>query len=75
MNFWTFDFYSLFTIDICYLNITGITSSTVKFDESVTQEELLKAIKDQNNDTAVDGVLVQLPVPAHIRYDYLLCSL
>jgi len=36
------------------------------FPETVTQEELLQVINEKNADDGIDGVLVQLPVPAHI---------
>lgn len=45
----------------------GITSETLKLEETVSQEELLRIIEEKNKDSSVDGVLVQLPVPAHIR--------
>ncbi len=36
------------------------------FDDDVGQEELLRCIKRLNEDVSVDGILVQLPLPAHI---------
>lgn len=33
---------------------------------SITTEELLKLIRDLNNDDAVDGILVQLPLPSQV---------
>lgn len=45
----------------------GIDSETLKFDNSVTQEELLRKVQKLNNDPKVDGILVQLPVPEHIN--------
>ncbi len=44
----------------------GINSKSFELPEETTQEELLKLIDDLNNDTSVNGILVQLPVPAHI---------
>lgn len=44
----------------------GFVSREYKYDESVTQSELLELIAALNVDPAVDGILVQLPVPAHI---------
>jgi methylenetetrahydrofolate dehydrogenase (NADP+)/methenyltetrahydrofolate cyclohydrolase len=35
-------------------------------DENTTQSELLKLIHELNNDTNVNGILVQLPLPSHI---------
>lgn len=46
----------------------GITSEYEKLEETISQQDLIKKIKEKNEDDSVDGVLVQLPVPAHIRY-------
>lgn len=44
----------------------GIHSKSYELPESTTQEELLGLIADLNADDSVNGILVQLPVPAHI---------
>lgn len=44
----------------------GIGSKSYELPETTTQEELLNLIADLNQDDAVNGILVQLPVPAHI---------
>ncbi|MBO5371290.1 MAG: bifunctional methylenetetrahydrofolate dehydrogenase/methenyltetrahydrofolate cyclohydrolase FolD [Lachnospiraceae bacterium] len=44
----------------------GIHSKSFELPEETTQEELLKLIDELNNDKSVNGILVQLPVPAHI---------
>lgn len=44
----------------------GITSKTHKYDECITQEDLLEAIRKLNSDDDVDGILIQLPLPKHI---------
>lgn len=44
----------------------GIGSKSYELPESTTQEELLRLIADLNADDSVNGILVQLPVPAHI---------
>lgn len=44
----------------------GIGSRSYELPESTTQKELLDLIKDLNQDDSVTGILVQLPVPAHI---------
>lgn len=46
---------------------TGITSDTIRLPATVTEKELLTEIQLLNNDLNVDGLLVQLPVPSHIR--------
>lgn len=44
----------------------GFDSSLLEFPETITQTELLKRIEELNNDAAVDGFIVQLPLPKHI---------
>lgn len=44
----------------------GITSETIKLSKHITQDELLEIIDKYNNDTSVNGILVQLPLPEHI---------
>lgn len=45
---------------------SGMASFEHKLDASTSQEALLKLIADLNADPAVDGILVQLPLPDHI---------
>ena len=47
----------------------GITSFAYDLPHSSSQLELLERIDALNADDAVDGILVQLPVPEHIRQD------
>lgn len=47
----------------------GIDSLSYELPESTTEEELLKLINDLNNDSKVNGILVQLPLPKHIDED------
>lgn len=44
----------------------GFRSTLIRFDASVTEEELLDKVRDLNNDDEVDGLIVQLPLPSHI---------
>ncbi len=44
----------------------GIRSDTITYPESIEQGALLSVIRNLNADPAVDGILVQLPLPAHI---------
>ncbi|KAK7535144.1 formate--tetrahydrofolate ligase-domain-containing protein [Phyllosticta citribraziliensis] len=44
----------------------GIDCQLVKLPEEITEPELLQQITHFNNDPAVHGILVQLPVPKHI---------
>ena len=45
---------------------TGIRSFSYDLPDSVSQEELLSLVQQLNADPEVDGILVQLPLPAHI---------
>ena len=44
----------------------GITSFGYDFPATVTLEELLAKIDELNADPAVNGILVQLPLPPHL---------
>ena len=44
----------------------GITCDIRRLPVSTSQDELLTAIQDSNNDPSVTAILVQLPLPAHI---------
>ena len=45
---------------------TGMHSRTIRMDENTTQEELEEEIEKLNRDPAIHGILVQLPLPAHL---------
>ena len=45
----------------------GITSLEYLIPASAGQDELLNLVQQLNNDSAVDGILVQLPLPAHLN--------
>ncbi len=45
---------------------TGIESITYSLDESTDTFELIDLIYKLNRDSAINGILVQLPLPAHI---------
>lgn len=44
----------------------GFKSTLIRFDEDVTEEELLACVDKLNKDKDVDGFIVQLPLPKHI---------
>ena len=44
----------------------GMDGELVALPETTSQEELLRIIRDLNENEAVDGILVQLPLPKHI---------
>ena len=45
----------------------GMYSREIRLPAETTEEELVKLVKDLNADPAIHGILVQLPVPKHIR--------
>ncbi|HKG07134.1 MAG TPA: tetrahydrofolate dehydrogenase/cyclohydrolase catalytic domain-containing protein [Pedobacter sp.] len=44
----------------------GFQSSLIRYDNTVTEAELLAKVEEINRDAGVDGLIVQLPLPAHI---------
>lgn len=44
----------------------GFKSTLIRFEDNVTEEELLKKVVELNEDEDVDGFIVQLPLPQHI---------
>ncbi len=50
----------------------GIKSCVYKFDKNVSQKELVKLIKELNQDPTINGILVQLPLFSHLDEQELL---
>ncbi len=44
----------------------GFGSTLLRFEGSISQEQLLEHIRDLNNNPDIDGFIVQLPLPRHI---------
>ena len=44
----------------------GFKSTLIRYEDDVTENELLDTIDKLNNDADVDGFIVQLPLPRHI---------
>jgi methylenetetrahydrofolate dehydrogenase (NADP+)/methenyltetrahydrofolate cyclohydrolase len=44
----------------------GFKSSLVRYEDSVSEEELLAKVAELNADEDIDGIIVQLPLPKHI---------
>lgn len=44
----------------------GFKSTLVRFEDSVSEEELLAKVEEINRDEDIDGLIVQLPLPKHI---------
>lgn len=47
----------------------GFTSTLVRLPADVSEEELLLTVEDINQNPDIDGLIVQLPLPAHISVD------
>lgn len=45
----------------------GFKSTLIRFEDTVTEEELLACVDRLNGDVDVDGFIVQLPLPKHIN--------
>jgi len=45
----------------------GINSNIIHYDSNISQDTLLKKIYELNEDEDVHGILVQLPLPKHIK--------
>ena len=44
----------------------GFQSTLVRFEDNVSEDELLQKIEELNHDDSIDGFIVQLPLPSHI---------
>ena len=45
----------------------GFKSTLIRYEDNITEEELLACVDKLNNDDDVDGFIVQLPLPKHIN--------
>lgn len=44
----------------------GFQSTLLRFEDDITEEQLLQEVEKLNQDDSVDGFIVQLPLPKHI---------
>jgi len=56
--------YVAFKIKDC--EAVGFKSSLIRYEDDITENELLAKIEELNNDDDLDGFIVQLPLPKHI---------
>jgi methylenetetrahydrofolate dehydrogenase (NADP+)/methenyltetrahydrofolate cyclohydrolase len=47
----------------------GFRSSLYRYEDSISEDELLQVVESINQDSEVDGLIVQLPLPKHISVD------
>ena len=52
----------------------GFESTLIHLPEETTEEELLKQVNQLNSDPAIDGYIVQLPLPKHIDEEKVLMA-
>lgn len=45
----------------------GFESTLLRFEDDVTENELLEKVDELNNNSEIDGFIVQLPLPEHIN--------
>ncbi|UCH72528.1 MAG: bifunctional 5,10-methylenetetrahydrofolate dehydrogenase/5,10-methenyltetrahydrofolate cyclohydrolase [Thermoplasmatales archaeon] len=53
----------------------GVKSNHLEFSNNVSEKEVLKAIKNLNENESVHGILIQFPIPEHISQDKLINAL
>ena len=53
----------------------GINSEVVRYSKEVTEQEVLKKIRELNDNDAVSGILVQLPLPPQINKEKIINSI
>lgn len=46
--------------------LVGFESTLIRFEDTVTEAELLQCISELNQNPSIDGFIVQLPLPKHI---------
>jgi methylenetetrahydrofolate dehydrogenase (NADP+)/methenyltetrahydrofolate cyclohydrolase len=45
----------------------GFESTLIRFEDTITEDALLDKVRELNQDDAIDGFIVQLPLPKHIN--------
>ncbi|MBO5614835.1 MAG: bifunctional methylenetetrahydrofolate dehydrogenase/methenyltetrahydrofolate cyclohydrolase FolD [Prevotella sp.] len=45
----------------------GFKSTLIRYEDNITEEELLQCVDKLNKDNDIDGFIVQLPLPKHIN--------
>ena len=54
---------------------TGFKSTLIKFEDTISEENLLKKIDELNRDVDIDGILVQLPLPRYIKEEKIITAI
>lgn len=53
----------------------GFDSTLVRYEDNVSEQELLAKVNELNNDDNIDGFIVQLPLPAHIEENKIIAAI
>src|ERR1700719_3121029 len=53
----------------------GFKSTMLRPEDTISESKLLSLIEELNNDTDVDGILVQLPLPKHISDERIILAI
>lgn len=53
----------------------GFVSTLVKFSDDISEQELLDKIEELNQNTEVDGFIVQLPLPKHMNQEKIIMAI
>jgi methylenetetrahydrofolate dehydrogenase (NADP+)/methenyltetrahydrofolate cyclohydrolase len=53
----------------------GVVTEIKKYPESLPNDELIKIIHKLNNDSLVNGILVQMPLPKHIDESHIIANI
>jgi methylenetetrahydrofolate dehydrogenase (NADP+)/methenyltetrahydrofolate cyclohydrolase len=56
-------------------NETGIYSEVHEFPENASQDEVMRRIRELNNNPRIHGILVQLPLPPHLESNKVIASI
>ncbi len=67
------DYYSKNIIKVG--NKIGINTRMISFEQDVQEDELIKQIEVTNVDKSVSGILLQMPLPPHLRTDKIIMSI
>jgi methylenetetrahydrofolate dehydrogenase (NADP+)/methenyltetrahydrofolate cyclohydrolase len=54
---------------------TGLKSTLIRFEDSISEVKLLDKIEELNDDPDVDGILVQLPLPKNISAEKVITAI
>jgi methylenetetrahydrofolate dehydrogenase (NADP+)/methenyltetrahydrofolate cyclohydrolase len=47
-------------------DFVGFRSTLIRYEDTVTEDELINKVRELNDDYSVDGFIVQVPLPEHI---------